>query len=361
MCVRGISKKIALAMLFLFFPVSVIRVSLNKKISAPVCWIQASAPAISLYAFTIVAQPDVQLSPAGMTKLAKLNRLVYMPCMHFMFFLTMLGISSSVQSLLMRWKTFRTKEFSPAHMAFCFPTLAHANAVQSYLAALNAFTNYGRVVKMIVYSYWTLVLLCGSVVTVVFTALFLYHLPSWTQIDVEDELEPPAPFETEMNRMDALTAGDALKQDFVSPAVLQANETGALVVVPQGPRGHRYVRTRRLPALGFELTMNWSEMTQEREVLLDWVGKNPPRRRKRTLSVPGVDFNYGYGDFGMGNQGVYGGGNSSSTGGGGGIGEGHSRHASAIQPSYSQRNRINTDELPAPWQYRGSIGNDNDN
>lgn len=173
--------------------------------------------------------------------------------------------------------------------------------------------------------------------------LFFYHLPSWTNIDVADEEEPPAPFETEINKADAITAGDAFKQDFVSPAVLQANETGQLVVVAEGRRGHRYVRTRRLPALGFVPTMNWSEMTQERDVLLDWVGKNPPRRRKRTLSVPGVDFNYGYGDFGMGNEGVY-----------GRESPGHGRHgrvASAIQPSFSTRTRINTDDLPAPWQY----------
>merc|ERR1712127_410855 len=68
-----------------------------------------------------------------------------------------------------------------------------------------------------------------------------------------------------------------------------------------------FVRTRRVAALGFEPTMNWSEMNEEREVLLDWVAKNPPRQRRHTLSVPGTDFqNYNLDEeFGRGNFGVY--------------------------------------------------------
>eukprot|EP00549_Striatella_unipunctata_P025066 CAMPEP_0118673188 /NCGR_PEP_ID=MMETSP0800-20121206/182_1 /TAXON_ID=210618 ORGANISM="Striatella unipunctata, Strain CCMP2910" /NCGR_SAMPLE_ID=MMETSP0800 /ASSEMBLY_ACC=CAM_ASM_000638 /LENGTH=138 /DNA_ID=CAMNT_0006568221 /DNA_START=561 /DNA_END=977 /DNA_ORIENTATION=+ len=98
-----------------------------------------------------------------------------------------------------------------------------------------------------------------------------------------------------------------MRQPFVSPAVLQANETGALVLVPRaGPDGRgRYVRTRRITALGFEPTMNWYEMNVERDVLLDWVAQNPPRQRTRTLSVPGVDFTYGLREFGTDNIGVY--------------------------------------------------------
>jgi hypothetical protein len=126
------------------------------------------------------------------------------------------------------------------------------------------------------------------------TAKFIYCLPKWTVFDLEDEEEPPAPYETLMSLQDMVTAGETLRQPFVSPAVLQANETGALVLTRDGPdRQLRYVRTRRLAALGFEPTMNWSEMEHEREVLLEWVGKHPPRRRHRTLSVPGIDFNYG--------------------------------------------------------------------
>lgn len=101
-----------------------------------------------------------------------------------------------------------------------------------------------------------------------------------------------------------ITTGETLRQPFVSPAVLQANETGALVMVTRGDdRHHSFVRTRRLPALGFEPTMDWSEMEREREVLLEWVVKNPPRRRHRTLSVPGIDLSF---DSELGSAGVYG-------------------------------------------------------
>ena len=47
------------------------------------------------------------------------------------------------------------------------------------------------------------------------------------------------------------------------------------------------------------------ELVKERELLLERVANNTPRRRKQTLSVPGVDFNYGYGSFGTDNLGVF--------------------------------------------------------
>jgi hypothetical protein len=50
--------------------------------------------------------------------------------------------------------------------------------------------------------------------------------------------------------------------------------------------------------------MKWSEMQAERELLLEYAAKHPPRRRHRTLSVPGIDFNYGA-SLGTGNLGVY--------------------------------------------------------
>ena len=130
-----------------------------------------------------------------------------------------------------------------------------------------------------------------------------------TSPDLSNEEEPPAPYETLLSQQHMVTAGDTLTQPFVSPAILQANETGALILSRSARDGTlRYVRTRRIRALGFEPTMNWSEMQEEEEVLLEWVGKHPPRRRHRTLSVPGVDFNYGSSQpsFGTGNTGVYG-------------------------------------------------------
>ena len=84
------------------------------------------------------------------------------------------------------------------------------------------------------------VLFLGSVATLIITVKFLLYLPSWVFIDVDDEEEPPAPNETLVGEL--IDSGETIKQKFVSPAVLQANETGALVRVG----GHRYVRTRRL-------------------------------------------------------------------------------------------------------------------
>mmetsp|Transcript_5643 Transcript_5643/g.6925 ORF Transcript_5643/g.6925 Transcript_5643/m.6925 type:complete len:134 (-) Transcript_5643:25-426(-) len=105
---------------------------------------------------------------------------------------------------------------------------------------------------------------------------------------------------------EVILAGQTLRENFVSPAVLQANEAGALVrVAGRGGERPRYARTRRVTALGFEPIMNLIELNEERDALLEWVSKNPPRRRKRTLSVPGITTNI---NFGTNNSGVYNGG-----------------------------------------------------
>lgn len=102
-----------------------------------------------------------------------------------------------------------------------------------------------------------------------------------------------------------VSTGDTVVQDFVSPAILQANETGTLVLTRDSDGRQRFVRTRQVTALGFEPIMDVIEMEREREILLDWAARNAPRRRNRTLSVPGVDFRYGQ-NFGTGNTGIYG-------------------------------------------------------
>lgn len=298
----------SLTFMFFFFPISLIRVTLNEKISAPVGWMQMSAPAIALYSLTIMAQPTFKEEHPDITSFQRVHRMIYLPCMHFLFVLSVIGFLSSVQSLCVRWNDFRKKPFSPAHAAFCFPTLSHANSIQAYRAAVNSFSDIpnGSPLKVALYVYWVTVLIGGSAATCWITAKFLYCLPSWTHIDVADEEEPPAPFETSMTLNNIITTGETLRQPFVSPAVLQANETGALVMVTRPDRRQTFVRTRRLPALGFEPTMEWSEMEREREVLLEWVVKNPPRRRHRTLSVPGIDLSYGSDELGSGNVGIYG-------------------------------------------------------
>ena len=80
----------------------------------------------------------------------------------------------------------------------------------------------------------------GTITTIVITIKFILYLPSWVFIDVDDEEEPPAPNETLVGEL--IDTGETMAQKFVSPAVLQANETGALVRVGR----NRYVRTRRL-------------------------------------------------------------------------------------------------------------------
>ncbi len=297
-----------------FFPVSLVRVTLNKKLSAPVSWMQMSAPAVALAALTIMAQPAFREEYPDVTKFQQVHRMLYLPVMHFLFVTAIIGAMSSVQSLIARWETFSKRPFSPAHAAFCFPTLAHANAIQCYRGAISSFSTlqtnptFMRGLNI----YWIFVLSCGSIATVVVTAKFFYMLPSWTKVDVENEIEPPAPNETIMSEV-ILAGGETLRQNFVSPAVLQANEAGALVrVAGRGGERPRYARTRRVTALGFEPIMNLIELNEERDALLDWVAKNPPRRRKRTLSVPGITTNI---NFGTNNSGVYYGGS------GGGLAE----------------------------------------
>lgn len=52
--------QISLSLNFFFFPVSLIRVAVNRKISATVGWMQMSAPNVSLYAMTLMAQPSFE-------------------------------------------------------------------------------------------------------------------------------------------------------------------------------------------------------------------------------------------------------------------------------------------------------------
>lgn len=266
-----------------------------------------SAPNISLYALTIMAQPSFEEEHPDVTDFQKVHRMVYLPCMHFLFVLCVIGMLASCASLIVRWKEFRKLPFSPAHAAFCNPTLSHANAVQSYLAAVNSFSSLPphSLFTSALYYYWVFFLVAGTGVTLVVASKFLYSLPKWTHFDdAVDEIEPPAPYETSMTATNLISTGETLVQPFVSPAILQANETGALVLTRDAQGHQHYRRTRKVTALGFEPIMDALSMERERDVLLDWVGKNPPRRRHRTLSVPGIDFSYGA-HIGTG-SGVYG-------------------------------------------------------
>jgi hypothetical protein len=300
--------QISLSLNIFFFPISLIRVAINRKISATVGWMQMSAPNISLYALTIMAQPSFKEEHPDINNFEKVHRMVYLPCMHFFFSLCIIGMVASIHSLVVRWRDFRKIPFSPAHAAFCCPTLSHANALQAYRNAVLSFSDLprGHWYLLCLDAYWMTALIGGTIVTIIISSKFLASLPEWTHFNLEDEIEPPQPNETSMALTSLISTGETMRQPFVSPAILQANETGKLYLTSDLEGRPKYKRTRRVTALGFEPIMEELQMQHERELLLEWVGKNPPRRRNRTLSVPGIpDFRYGA-SFGTGNSGVYG-------------------------------------------------------
>jgi hypothetical protein len=100
---------------------------------------------------------------------------------------------------------------------------------------------------------------------------FISHLPTWCRIDTDDDEIPPEPEDTILTKL--LEKGDAkdeIIQDYVSAAVLQANESGALVRVLRDGR-MKYMRSRRMPSIGFDPIMSTSQLLNERERLLQHV------------------------------------------------------------------------------------------
>ena len=73
-------------------------------------------------------------------------------------------------------------------------------------------------------------LLAGTTVNRIFTYKFVSRLPQWTKVDISGEEAPPAPYETMTHEMlDDRGAHESMfRQQFVSPAVLEANEAGAM-------------------------------------------------------------------------------------------------------------------------------------
>ena len=293
-----------MAYLFSTFFVAIYRAYYNHKIAAPVCFISLSAPSITMYAMTIMAQPDqadeemILNSPEYASNFNEIHRRIYLPVQHTMMVLSLIGFLSSIHCLWTRWPQFRLKEFSPAHIAFVFPILSHTNAVQAYRAGVDSFSNIptGSPFKIILFSYWFTCLLFGTILNFVFTYNYIKRIPKWTKLDAamlqKDEEPPPSPCHTIVHEMMLEESGahECLNQTFTSPAVLQANEAGALMRVRRGTEEYSqygpYVRTRQVPSLGFDLVLSDAELRQERAQLLDWVAKNKPRTRNRTLSIP---------------------------------------------------------------------------
>ena len=123
----------------MFYVVSLYRIHTNHKISAPVCWVQLSGPAVVLYGFTIFSQPGSDeddfalLIQANKEHFFQVHRRFYMPVLHLLFGFCMVSMASSLYLLRRKWKSFREKEFSPAHVVFCAPLVSHTNAMQGML------------------------------------------------------------------------------------------------------------------------------------------------------------------------------------------------------------------------------------
>jgi hypothetical protein len=314
--------------LILLVVTSGIRIATNPKIAAPICWFMLSGPSITLYSVTLISQPSryEELAMEGDPRLEDhfngfLQR-YYLPLHHFLFACSLIGLCSALHGVWTRWDKFKHKAFrydravvgssispfphisllplvlavSPAHVAFVTPTLAHTNAIQSYRATLAALSGYppGGWFRNTIYTYWCICLLAGTIVTFIFTYKFLTRLMEWTRVDVADEEAPPAPCETMTHEMiDERGAHETMMaQPFVNPAVLEANESGALMRVRRGTVDYRlygpFVRTRQVTARGFDPSMDDSELREERAALLDWVAKRSPRKRHRTMSIPGL-------------------------------------------------------------------------
>lgn len=254
----------------------------------------------------------IESDPAFASRWKELHREYYMPVQHGMMILSLIGFIASLYCLWTRWPQFKLKAFSPAHMAFIFPILSHTNAVQAYRAGFDSFSNDppGSPFRVILYCYWLTCLVIGTILNLVFTYNYVSRLPKWTKISEAlflgdtDEI-PPSPSHTLVHEM--MSVGSYMTPErgrrrrnsgipheilgnFTSPAVLQANEAGALIRVRRGTEDYEhygpYVRTRNVSSLGFDLTMTSEELRQEHAELLHWVATNAPRTRHRTLSIP---------------------------------------------------------------------------
>lgn len=122
---------LSVVLFMMFYFLALYRVHSNNKISAPVCWVQLSGPAVVLYGVSIFGQPgsdedEIRLasSQENIQQFTSAHRTFYMPVMHFFFACCMVSMVSALYCLSVRFKRFREKEFSPAHVAFCAPILS---------------------------------------------------------------------------------------------------------------------------------------------------------------------------------------------------------------------------------------------
>eukprot|EP00581_Thalassiosira_minuscula_P025405 CAMPEP_0184406378 /NCGR_PEP_ID=MMETSP0738-20130409/1553_1 /TAXON_ID=385413 /ORGANISM="Thalassiosira miniscula, Strain CCMP1093" /LENGTH=175 /DNA_ID=CAMNT_0026763237 /DNA_START=66 /DNA_END=593 /DNA_ORIENTATION=+ len=142
-------------------------------------------------------------------------------------------------------------------------------AVQSYRSSLDFFADAEEVnptLKTALHAYWVALVVTGTMAALLCIILYLAFLPSWVDVDTRDEVEPPPPDETSV--CDWVTYGESLIQPYISPTILQANESGILIMVYDYQNGwNDLVRTRRIPAFGFEPMMGRRMFNRERNAL----------------------------------------------------------------------------------------------
>mmetsp|Transcript_9548 Transcript_9548/g.20593 ORF Transcript_9548/g.20593 Transcript_9548/m.20593 type:complete len:1435 (-) Transcript_9548:31-4335(-) len=271
---------ITLMLSIMYFPISLIRVALNEKMSATICWMNMIGPSISLYALAIIMQPTFQQERPDVSHFQMMQRSVYLPSMTFLFGMSIIGMVSSVHGISIRGGQIAREEFSPAHAAYSFPLLLHALAVQSYRNSLDFFMDAGserpalKTALTALHIYWLFLFVIGSFVAVTCIITYLVLLPSWVDIDTRDEIdEPPPPSETSISISNNVTYGESLIQPYISPTILQANETGTLILTYDYQNNWPdIVRTRKTSAFGFEPALGKRVFNRERKALKQYLG-----------------------------------------------------------------------------------------
>lgn len=110
------------------------------------CWVQLSGPAVVLYGFTIFAQPGSDedeyalLINENKEHFFRVHREYYVPVLNALFVLLIVSMASSLYLLRKKWKAFREREFSPAHVIFACPTVAYTNTLQAYRSSFLKYS-----------------------------------------------------------------------------------------------------------------------------------------------------------------------------------------------------------------------------
>ena len=150
---------ISLLSCLLLFPIAFYRVAVNKKIAPTVAWILISGPSSACYASTLLGQPTLyEVDNLDPTVWKSLHIKLFIPVLSTTFILAVIAMVMSLFAIKDRWPELKSKEFSPAHVAFCFATLNHANCCQGVLSSIDAYLRdyYPRDSSLykLVYWYW---------------------------------------------------------------------------------------------------------------------------------------------------------------------------------------------------------------